>query len=249
MDDLLAIDRHDAALALGMFVVVIALGLAEERVPARPTPGFNRRRWIANIAIAVIGVASVQLLIPDPAATSRGAVTWLEIVFGVLALDLLRYAIHRLAHALPVLWRLHAVHHSDPQLDLSTAFRHHPIETLLVGAAMAGAIAWSEMATVSLVIYGSISVLLAPIQHGNCRLPERLESWLQLVLVTPRLHAVHHSLDRQQADANFGILFSFWDRCLSTFRPSEGVPAFGVEGVEPAAAESILGMLAAPLRR
>ena len=123
-------------------------------------------------------------------------------------LDLLRYLVHRCEHAVPFLWRFHALHHSDPDVDVTTSVRHHPIEYVL-----ASGVYWIAI----VVLSHSLAVFAtAAVQHGNICLPERLERWLQPVLITVDLHRVHHSLEFSRVNWNYGAVLSIWDRFFGT---------------------------------
>src|SRR5439155_6717222 len=107
-----------------------------------------------------------------------------SLVAGFLLLDFLRYLVHRLEHAVPLLWRFHAVHHSDPDVDLTTAVRHHPVEYLLASAVYWLALLVLDIPAVVALSYGLALFATTAIQHGNIRLPESLERWVRPVLVT-----------------------------------------------------------------
>jgi sterol desaturase/sphingolipid hydroxylase (fatty acid hydroxylase superfamily) len=138
-------------------------------------------------------------------------------VVGFLLLDLLRYLVHRCKHAVPFLWRIHALHHSDPDLDVTTTVRLHPIEYLLNSAVFwLTAILLGVPDTVVLA-YGLASFATEALQHGNIRLPERLEQSLQPVLVTIDMHRIHHSVAFALGSCNYATVFSVWDRLFGTY--------------------------------
>jgi sterol desaturase/sphingolipid hydroxylase (fatty acid hydroxylase superfamily) len=139
-------------------------------------------------------------------------------VIGFLFLDCIRYWIHRIFHVVPWLWLLHSLHHADSDLDVSTSYRHHPVEFLvgsavfivvLVGSGCPSEVAAAYLITASLFTY---------CQHGNVELPSSWERVLQTVLVTPDMHRLHHSLAAEQANSNFGFVFSFWDSLFCSHR-------------------------------
>jgi sterol desaturase/sphingolipid hydroxylase (fatty acid hydroxylase superfamily) len=140
-----------------------------------------------------------------------------SLVAGFLLLDLLRYLVHRCKHAVPFLWRIHALHHSDPDVDVTTTVRLHPIEYLLNSVVFwLTAILLGMPATV-LLTYGLASFAIEAVQHGNVRLPERLEQYLQPVLVTVDMHRTHHSVSFAQASCNYSTVFSVWDRLFGSY--------------------------------
>jgi sterol desaturase/sphingolipid hydroxylase (fatty acid hydroxylase superfamily) len=162
-----------------------------------------------------------------------------------LLLDLLQYAMHRCQHAVPFLWRLHALHHSDPDVDVTTSVRHHPIEYLIAtGVYWLAALALGIPAIV-LTGHAVTVFAAASITHGNTRLPEWLERSLQPVFITLDLHLVHHSLSPAEANANFGGVLSIWDRLFGTYtrlpRAEQERIVFGVrelprrDGLKPSA--------------
>jgi sterol desaturase/sphingolipid hydroxylase (fatty acid hydroxylase superfamily) len=138
-------------------------------------------------------------------------------VAAFLLLDLMRYAVHRCEHAVPFFWRFHALHHSDPDVDVTTSVRHHPIEYVFASAVYWLAVLLLDVPIVAVVSHGLLVFGMASIQHGNIRLPERLERWLQPVLVTVDTHRIHHSVVCDQANSNYGAVLSIWDRFFGTY--------------------------------
>ena len=141
---------------------------------------------------------------------------WLSFTAAFLLLDFLVYAVHRCQHAVPFLWRLHALHHSDPDVDVTTSVRHHPIEYVL-----AGAFYWLVILALDIPVFVVSSHALAvfaaaAVTHGNTRLPGWLERILQPFVITLDLHLVHHSILHDEANANFGGVLSVWDRLFGT---------------------------------
>jgi len=142
----------------------------------------------------------------------------LSFVAGFLLLDLMRYGVHRCEHAVPFFWRFHALHHSDPDVDVTTSVRHHPVEYFLASAVYWLAVIILDI-PVGVVLTHALAVFaIAAIQHGNIRLPAWLESVMQPVLITVDLHRVHHSIVYEEANANFGAVLSVWDRIFGTYR-------------------------------
>lgn len=230
-----------------------------------PTP---RRRlgnigiWLLNIALAgfvfsPLGTfrqeleASLGVTLPNwPAWTVAGE--WLSWVAAFLLLDLLSYAVHRCQHAVPFLWRFHALHHSDPDVDVTTSVRHHPIEYVLAtgfywGVVLALGIPVIVVTTHTLAVFAA-----AAMTHGNIRFPEWLERGLQPVVITLDLHLVHHSVVYEEANSNFGAVLSIWDRLFGTFTsaPRERVDqfAFGIQNVPRADCLRLSDMLRTPWR-
>jgi sterol desaturase/sphingolipid hydroxylase (fatty acid hydroxylase superfamily) len=195
----------------------------------REFPALRRRLgnigfWILNLILAA--------LIFEPAARFRprleallgiGFLSWpiadagLTLLAGFLLLDLLHYFVHRCEHAVPFFWRFHALHHSDPDVDVTTSVRHHPVEYVLGSAVYWLAVIVLDVPAIIVLSHGLAVFGTASIQHGNVRLPEWLERWLQPVLVTIDMHRIHHSVVFEQANSNYGAVLSVWDRLFGTF--------------------------------
>jgi sterol desaturase/sphingolipid hydroxylase (fatty acid hydroxylase superfamily) len=200
--------------------------------------------WIVNLFIGAIFAA------PDAVERAQlqevlgiGLVSWpiadteLSLLAGFLLLDLLRYLVHRCEHAVPLLWRFHALHHSDPDVDVTTAVRHHPLEYFLGSAVYCLAVLVLDIPAIAVLSHGLTVFATAAIQHGNVSLPERLERWLQPVLVTVDLHRIHHSVLSDQANSNYGAVLSVWDRIFGTYtritRTQHESIVFGVRELAP----------------
>src|SRR5690348_12483548 len=121
------------------------------------------------------------------------------------------------AHSVPLLWRFHALHHSDPDVDVTTSVRHHPIEYALGSAVYWLAVIVLDVPALVVLSHGLAVFGMASVQHGNIRLPERLERWLQPVLVTTDMQRIHHSVVFDQANSNNGAVLSVWDRLFGTY--------------------------------
>jgi sterol desaturase/sphingolipid hydroxylase (fatty acid hydroxylase superfamily) len=244
------------AIALGSLLIVALAELLRPR-RRREFPALRRRLgnlsiWILNVVLAAFAFASPTTFRPQlGAAFGLALPAWpignaaVGFVAGFLLLDLLQYAMHRCQHAVPLLWRFHALHHSDPDVDVTTSVRHHPIEYLIAtGIYWVVVLALAIPATI--VISHAVTVFAAAsITHGNIRLPEWLEQWLQPVVITLDLHRIHHSLSYKEANSNFGAVLSVWDRLFGTYtrlsRAQQERIVFGVrelsrrDGVKPLA--------------
>jgi sterol desaturase/sphingolipid hydroxylase (fatty acid hydroxylase superfamily) len=172
----------------------------------------------------------------------------LFMAFGVPILDLEKYWMYRLLHSIPILWRCHALHHSDRELDVSTGYRHHPFEVVMVALVLPlSAVALGISGTV-VIAYGATDALAAVFQHGNIRIPRWLEHVLAPIIVTPAMHRVHHSIDRREGNTNFGQIFSFWDRLYATYTTPalDGPRKFGVAEFMQPAHQSLTVMMLTP---
>lgn len=257
------LETREGLLALSFLLGFFGAGIAETFAPRRATASGLGARWLTNLALAganawlaaavfrMLGVAPSQAtnLLWDGLRAAHPA---LALVAAVLVADLVRYAIHRAMHAWSPLWRLHAVHHADHDVDVTTSFRHHPLEYILVAATLATAHGVLGVPADGLAIYAGLTLLWTPFVHCACRLPTRLERLIGRVLVTPRFHAIHHSLDPREGDCNLGMMFAVWDRLFGTARepgPGRIDPAsFGIAGVDRSASHSLWAMLVLPLR-
>jgi sterol desaturase/sphingolipid hydroxylase (fatty acid hydroxylase superfamily) len=228
---------------MGAFAVVLALmALWEVLAPRRPQGIGRARRWPWNLGVVVIDAMVLWLVFPLTAvgvavlATSRGfglfpalaAPAWLAIPAAVLALDLAIYLQHVLFHAVPVLWRVHRMHHADLEFDVTTGVRFHPLEMVLSMAIKIAVIALLGAPAVAVLVFEVLLNVTSLFNHGNVHLPSHLERALRSMLVTPEMHRVHHSVIRRETDSNFGFNLSWWDRLFGTYRAQ---PAAGHEAM------------------
>jgi sterol desaturase/sphingolipid hydroxylase (fatty acid hydroxylase superfamily) len=217
-----------AAVILGSLVLVAAWELLGPRL-RREFPALRRRIgnigfWILNLVLAAFFLGPPERARPPfEALFGTHLPSWpiadagLSLVAGFLLLDLLRYLVHRCEHAVPLFWRFHALHHSDPDVDVTTSVRHHPLEYLLASLVYWLAVIVLDIPAAIVLSHGLAVFGMAAFQHGNVRLPERLERWLQPVLVTVDMHRIHHSVVFEQANSNYGAVFSVWDRLFGTY--------------------------------
>jgi len=224
---------HEAAIRLGFFLGVLALmGIWERLAPRRPLSTSKSRRWRANLGIVLLDTAAVRLLLPVTAvgmallAQQRGwgllnqfgLPGWLDLLIGVLALDCAIYLQHVMFHAVPALWRLHRMHHSDLDFDVTTGVRFHPIEILLsMGIKLAVIVVLGPSALAVLVFEVALNAG-SLFNHGNVQLPAGLDRLLRLFVVTPEMHRVHHSILPHETNSNFGFSFPWWDHLFGTYR-------------------------------
>jgi sterol desaturase/sphingolipid hydroxylase (fatty acid hydroxylase superfamily) len=221
-------------------------------------------RWIGNASLGLLGTGIVQALLPvvplgmAALAGERGwglvprlaLPGWITFVLGVLALDLVFYAEHRAFHAVPLLWRLHRVHHADLEVDVTSGLRFHPVEALVLTTVNVAVVAGLGLPLGSVFVAEALGGAATSFGHANARLPARLDRALRLVLVTPDLHRVHHSVVPEESHSNFGTTLSVWDRIFGSYRVGPAGERdrmlFGIPGFQDARSLSVEWMLALP---
>jgi sterol desaturase/sphingolipid hydroxylase (fatty acid hydroxylase superfamily) len=177
----------------------------------------------------------------------------LALVLAVVALDLAIWVQHVLVHAVPVLWRLHRVHHADLDYDLTTGARFHPLEILLSMLIKFAAILVLGPPVAAVVLFEVLLNATAMFNHANVRLPLGLDRRLRWVLVTPDMHRVHHSVEDDETNSNFGFNLSIWDRLFGTYldQPRAGHECMTIgirDRRDPLEVDRLPGMLALPFR-
>jgi len=244
---------------LSAFIASFTLLVFAERLAPRRRRTFAlRQRWAGNLGLMA---ADTIVLRTVPAITAVGVAAlahakgwgllgaivslpmWLDVVVSVIVLDLAIYFQHRLFHAVPALWRLHRVHHTDPELDVTTGVRFHPVEMLLSLGFKAVVIAGLGPPVAAVLLFEVLLNAGSLFSHANLRLPAPVDGLLRALLVTPDMHRVHHSSDPVETDSNFGFTLSWWDRLFGTYRaqPRAGHDAMTI-GVEGFAAPAVLGL-------
>jgi len=220
------------------FGILIVMFLWEVMMPRRPLTASKITRWFSNLSLVLIDSVAVRLAFPAGLAGVAflaqqrgwgifnlfGLPSLLKIVCGVLILDLAIYLQHVIFHSAPLLWRLHMVHYSDMDIDVTTGIRFHPIEIFLsmgikmVVVILTGAPALAVLAF-EIILNGT-----SMFNHGNVRYPQNVDSVLRLFVVTPEMHRVHHSTIRWETNSNLGFNFPWWDRLFGTYRaqPAKG---------------------------
>jgi sterol desaturase/sphingolipid hydroxylase (fatty acid hydroxylase superfamily) len=234
---------HEAAVRLGFFFGVLAVMASWELAgPRRRLTTPKSTRWIANLGIVFIDTAAVRLVFPITAmgmallAEQRGwgllnnldLPDWAALAAGVLALDFAIYLQHVMFHAVPTFWRLHMMHHSDMDFDVTTGVRFHPIEIVLSMGIKLAAIVVIGPSALAVLVFEVVLNATSLFNHGNVRLPARLDRVLRLFVVTPEMHRVHHSSIARETNSNFGFNFPWWDRLFGTYRAQ---PTMGHEGM------------------
>lgn len=259
---------HEPAIRMGFFVGVFALvALWELVAPQRRLTVSKALRWSSNLGLVVLNTVLLRLMFPlaavgmaaFSAANGWGLLNhfkvpfWLAVPLAVIAMDFVIWLQHVMVHAVPVLWRLHRVHHADPDYDLTTGARFHPIEIVLSMLIKIATIAVLGPPVLAVVIFEVVLNAAAMFNHGNIRLPVGLDRVLRWVIVTPDMHRVHHSVEEDETNSNFGFNLPWWDRLLGTYReqPRAGQlgMTIGIHGhTDPREVARLDGMLLMPFR-
>ncbi|MEN8179712.1 MAG: sterol desaturase family protein [Pseudomonadota bacterium] len=224
---------HELAIRLSAFFGIFAIMASWEIfAPRRKLLYSKLRRWLSNLGLVCLNTLLLRLIFPAAAVgmanyTSEhgwglfNAIqlpTWLAVLLSVALLDLVIYLQHVMVHAVPALWRLHRVHHADPDYDVTTGARFHPIEIILSMLIKIATIAALGPPVVAVIIFEVMLNGMAMFNHGNVGLPGWLEHRVRRLLVTPDMHRVHHSVEVDETNSNFGFNLSIWDRLMGTYR-------------------------------
>jgi sterol desaturase/sphingolipid hydroxylase (fatty acid hydroxylase superfamily) len=256
----------ELALRSGVFLAVFAaLAFWERLAPARALKLSRRQRWGANLGLALVSTLVVRVLVPGSAIALAliastegwglfnrlGLPAWFAVVASVVVLDLVVYLQHVLFHSVPLLSRLHAVHHADPDFDLTTGIRFHPLEILISALAKLAAVAALGAPVAAVLVFEVLLNATAMFNHANASLPGWLEPWVRRLVVTPDMHRIHHSVVEVERNSNYGFCLSAWDRLLGTYTPApRGALQLGLtDWRDPRAIATLPGALRMPFRR
>ena len=224
---------HELGVRGGAFVtMLLGMALWEVIAPRRRLSVSKPQRWGNNLALSTLNTLLVRVLFPAGAvgfaafASGHGwgvlslinLPAWCECLLAVIALDFAIWVQHVLVHAVPVLWRLHRVHHADPDYDLTTGARFHPLEIGLSLLLKCAAIALLGASPLAVLVFEVLLNATAMFNHGNVALPVALDSVMRRWVVTPDMHRVHHSVEDDEANSNFGFNLPWWDRLFGTYR-------------------------------
>ena len=225
--------EHEGIIRLSVFAGLFALlALWEWRAPKWRLQTSKPRRWGTNWAISVLDAAMVRLVFGAAAvgaaldAANRGWglfngldwPLWLEVAIVFVILDLAIWLQHLITHKVPLLWRLHRVHHVDRDFDVTTAIRFHPVEIAFSMTLKIGLVYALGAPALAVILFEIVLNGASMFNHANIRLPARLERGLRWFIVTPDMHRIHHSTDRDEHDSNYGFNLSVWDRIFGTYR-------------------------------
>lgn len=258
---------NEPAVRLVAFAGIFAAMALLELLAPRRQPSVTRvQRWPSNIGIVVLNTLVVRLVFPTTAVAlaalgeAKGwgllhafaTPPWLAVALGIILLDLAIYLQHVLVHAVPALWRLHRLHHADLEFDVTTGARFHPIEILLSMILKLMVIAALGPPAVAVLVFEVLLNATAMFNHSNVRIPAGLDRVLRLIVVTPDMHRIHHSVVPKETNSNFGFNLPWWDRLFGTYRaePAAGQVGMtiGVEQFRDAAEQRLDRMLTQPFR-
>ncbi|MGK7654644.1 sterol desaturase family protein [Roseovarius sp. B08] len=234
--------ENELLIRLSVFIGLFAvLALIEARAPRRVRTEPRNRRWITNWGIVLLDTLTLRALalaLPllavgaavDAEANGWGLMNavdipgWIAVVLTVLIFDLAIWAQHLVTHKVPLLWRIHRVHHADRDIDVTTAIRFHPVEIALSMLLKIGLVYLLGPPALGIILFEIILNGTAMFNHANIKLPLGLDAALRKVLVTPDMHRVHHSDQRSEHDSNYGFALSIWDRIFGTYlaQPAKG---------------------------
>ena len=224
---------NEAVIRLSFFLGIFAvMAIWEFIAPRRALTVSKVLRWTNNLGLVFLNTFILRLLFPAAAvgmavfASEQG---WgllnyydvppaVAVIASVVVMDFIIYLQHVMVHAIPVLWRLHRVHHADPDFDVTTGARFHPIEIILSMLIKFATIFLLGPPVVAVVIFEVMLNATAMFNHSNVRLNLVVDKWLRLLLVTPDMHRVHHSVEDDETNSNFGFSLPWWDRLFGTYR-------------------------------
>jgi sterol desaturase/sphingolipid hydroxylase (fatty acid hydroxylase superfamily) len=235
--------QNEGTIRLSIFLgVLVAMACWEIAVPRRALSQSKWRRWGSNLGIVVLDTLVVRVMFPVLAvgaavwAEQKGwglfnllqLPGWLEVAVAAILLDMVVYWQHRLFHVIPLFWRMHRMHHADLDFDVTTALRFHPFEIILSMVIKLLAVLILGPAAMAVLIFEVLLNGTAMFNHGNVRLAPDLDRWLRLLVVTPDMHRVHHSIEAREYNSNFGFNLPWWDRLFGSYQDQ---PAAGHSGM------------------
>ena len=262
------VQANEPAIRLGFFLGTFAvIGLWEALAPRRALTVSKAFRWASNLGLVVMNTVLLRLLFPIAgvglavfsAENGWGVLNhfdvpfWVAVPLAVIAMDFVIWLQHVMVHAVPALWRLHRVHHADLDYDVTTGARFHPLEIILSMLIKFATIIVLGPPVIAVVIFEVMLNATAMFNHGNIRLPAGVDRVLRWVLVTPDMHRVHHSVEDDETNSNFGFSLTWWDRLFGTYReqPRAGHlgMTIGIHGhTDPREVDRLDGMLLLPFK-
>jgi sterol desaturase/sphingolipid hydroxylase (fatty acid hydroxylase superfamily) len=224
---------HEVAIRAGVFFgVLILMAVWEVFAPRRASTISKVVRWGNNLGLVVFNSILLRFIFPTAAVGvaifvsehNWGLLNFLHlpplisVAISIVVLDFVIYFQHVLMHAIPALWRLHRVHHADLDYDFTTGVRFHPLEIIVSMLIKFVAILILGPPVAAVVIFEIILNASSMFNHGNIKLPAALDRILRLLIVTPDMHRIHHSVEKDESNRNFGFNLSWWDHLFDTYR-------------------------------
>jgi sterol desaturase/sphingolipid hydroxylase (fatty acid hydroxylase superfamily) len=256
---------HEALIRVGFFAVIFSfVAIAETIFPRRILLTSKPRRWASNLLMQLVDVAILRFILPVfpvgiafiCSARGWGVLNYLQLsatpalIIGILALDLTIYIQHMMFHLTPLFWRAHMVHHTDRDIDVTTGVRFHPVEIIISLVIKLAVVAFIGVPPLAVLIFEILLNGTTMFNHGNLHIGFAADRIIRMILVTPDMHRVHHSVIRQETNSNYGFNFSFWDRLFGTYRaqPAAGHDdmKIGLNGYHDERSLRILPMLMMP---
>ena len=234
-----ALLHYEAIIRMTIFVVILVLMLAlEYLLPKRARKYRRGHRWPANLLLIAVDTLALRLIIPIASLAFASYIVangwglfntvtlpiWFEIVLSIILLDMLIYWQHVASHKFPIFWSFHKIHHGDRDLDVTTGIRFHPLEIILSMLYKFLCIFVLGPAAIAVFIFEITLNACALFNHSNIRIPTVLDKYLRLLIVTPDMHRVHHSILERETNSNYGFSLSIWDRVFKTYiaQPENG---------------------------
>ncbi|MBT8142098.1 MAG: sterol desaturase family protein [Gammaproteobacteria bacterium] len=262
------ITQYETPIRLGFFLGIFALMCVWEILaPKRDLTVSKATRWLSNLSIVILNTLLLRLLFPAAAvgvaivaqSNSWGLFNyfsvpgWLALFLSVILLDMVIYWQHVFFHKIPVLWRIHRMHHADMDIDVTTGSRFHPVEIILSMLIKFAIVIALGVPAVAVIVFEVILNLTAMFNHSNVRLPLGLDKIIRLFIVTPDMHRVHHSVIPKETNSNFGFNLSVWDKIFRTYKaqPDKGHLGMTIglhEYRDEKVAERLPGMLMIPFK-
>ena len=260
------IQGNEPAVRLGFFFGILAImALWEFLAPRRKLSQPKAARWVNNLAIVFLNSILLRFIFPLGAVgmalfayeNEWGMLNYFyvpggaTVVISVVVMDLAIYLQHVMFHAVPLLWRLHRVHHADLDIDVTTGARFHPIEIILSMIIKFAIILVLGVPVLAVIIFEILLSTASMFNHSNVRMPRTLDRALRSIIVTPDMHRIHHSIQDHETNSNFGFNLSWWDRLFGTYRdqPEHGHRKMNI-GIrdfrQPRQVDRLWGMLTIP---
>jgi sterol desaturase/sphingolipid hydroxylase (fatty acid hydroxylase superfamily) len=224
---------NEAIIRLSAFLAIITImAIWETMKPIMTLSISKKQRWMNNFGLVALNVIILRILFPTAAVGAAIYATehswglfnnmtlssWITVIISLIIMDMLIYFQHRIFHKIPILWRLHLVHHADLDYDLSTGLRFHPIEIILSMLIKFAIILILGIPIIAVILFEIILNSVAIFNHSNISFPKKLDRILRWFIVTPDMHRVHHSVEIDETNSNFGFNLPWWDRIFKSYR-------------------------------